>query len=91
MAEVYAWCEEPEKHTQPDELILLGYIDRFGAQAVFGRALTARELRGMVLAENVKNAYESRKKSDNWGAWQLTHPDEDRLLVKAMEAWQMRV
>jgi hypothetical protein len=72
----------------PDELILLGYIDRFGAQAVLGRALSAGEIKSMVLAENVKNAYQERQNSQDWAVWKRDNDAKANLLNEAMELWQ---
>jgi len=69
-------------------LILLGYIDRFGAQAVLGRPLSAREIRGMVLAENLVNAYKERKASSDWAEWAADNPAMNELLNEAMSLCQ---
>jgi hypothetical protein len=74
----------------PGELILLGYIDRFGAQAVLGRPLSAREIRGMVLAENVVNAYREREASSNFAIWMDENEGKAILLNEAMLLWQMQ-
>jgi len=85
---VYGYCEN--EAPQPEELILLGYIDRFGAQAILGRTLSAREVRAMVLAENVMRAYRTRKAAQNWVEWAKQHPEDNALLNEAMKLWQMQ-
>lgn len=69
----------------PRELQLLGYADRFGVEAVYGRMPGAGELRAMVLAENVVTAYHSRQKSENWAKWAQENPDMNRLLIMAVQ------
>jgi len=86
MAAAYAFADEDGE--QPEELILLGYIDRFGAKAVMGRALSAREIRGMVLAENVVNAYKERQAASDWTIWTDNNKDKARLLNEAMRLCQ---
>ena len=70
----------------PRELELMGYVTRFGAAAVFGRTPGAGELRRMIAAENVVNAYNARKASENWAEWASAYPAANRLLIKAMQA-----
>ena len=67
------------------ELIQLNYIDRFGAQAVMGRNLGYLELRHMVLAENVLNAYNNRAKSQEWATWAKENPEQAELLAEAVK------
>lgn len=88
MAEAYAYCESDAP--QPEELILLGYVDRFGAQAVLGRALSAREIKSMVLAENVVRAYRERQAAQDWAIWAKDNPDKAHLLNEAMRLCQMQ-
>jgi hypothetical protein len=54
-------------------------IDRFGAQAVYGRTLGVKEIRRIAAAENVVNSYRSRQASTDWYAWAKDHPDMARL------------
>ena len=90
MAAVYGYAETGGQ--QPDELILLGYIDRYGVEQVLGkRQLSAKEIREMTLADNVLRAYRSRQASENWAAWAEAHPGENRLLIEAMEQWQTHI
>lgn len=62
----------------PDELLLLGYIDRFGVEAVMGRReLSAGEIRRMFTTENIVNAYLSRKaamEGGNVAEWATKNP-----------------
>lgn len=52
------------------EISVLKKIDRFGIEAVLGRRqLYYGELRKMIAAENIVNAYESRQRSENWADW----------------------
>jgi len=67
----------------PQEIRLARYIDRFGAQAVIGRTLSANEVNRIMAAEEVMAAYQSRAKSDNWAAWAGEHPHYAELLSRA--------
>jgi hypothetical protein len=68
---------------QPFELQLLGYIDRFGVEAVVGRPiLSAGEIRRMIAAHNVYTAYRSRAASDDWAKWAHEHPTYAAILAE---------
>ncbi len=69
----------------PAELKLARCIDRFGAQAVIGRTLSAREVNRIMAAEAVIASYQSRAKAADWAAWANTHPGEAELLSRAAE------
>lgn len=77
------------KAPPPDEWILLGYLDRFGAEATFSRAPTPREMRAMVLVENVISAYRESKATSNLADWVRNNRDKYRMLNEASELWQM--
>jgi hypothetical protein len=64
----------------------LAIIDRFGAQAVYGRALTANEILRMMRAEHVLQAYVARTASADWAEWTERNPDKAELLIEAMKA-----
>lgn len=66
------------------EIRLLRNVDRFGAQAVFGRTLGAKEIRQMLTAEAIVQAYHERAASENWAAWEQDNPGRAALLHKAM-------
>jgi hypothetical protein len=52
------------------EIDTLNKIDRFGLEAITGRRqFYFGELRRLVVAENIVNAYQSRAKSQSWAAW----------------------
>ena len=68
----------------PREVKLLSQINRFGGQAIYGRAIGAGELKGMLLAEMVVNAYQAREKSGEWAKWAGENPDLNRLLIMAV-------
>ena len=67
-------------------MVLLRYIDRFGAQAVLGRTLGAGEMRRMAAAERIVNAYQSRKKADSWAEWAEMFPELNAILEDAILA-----
>jgi hypothetical protein len=66
----------------PNDLMLLGYIDRFGVEAVMGRPiLSAGEMRRMAAQENIVTAYQSRKTSENWAEWATKNPSLVSILA----------
>ena len=64
----------------PHELETLRYLDRFGVQAVYGRVLSAKEIRQMTIVENLINAYKSREQSGDWVNWAKDHKEMNKLL-----------
>ena len=84
MAVVYAYADGG--HPAPPELRLLREIDRFGAQAVFGRPLGAGEMRRMMIAETIVHAYRARAAAENWAAWETANPELAALLNAALKA-----
>lgn len=67
---------------RPDELILLSYIDRFGVEAVTGKkTLSFGDVRRMITAENIVEAYRDRKGSGNWAEWAEKNPAVSALLM----------
>jgi hypothetical protein len=59
-------------------------IDRFGLEAVTGRRVFYfSEIRRLIYAENIVNAYESRARSKNWVEWATTNPRQAELLAEA--------
>ena len=73
-------------HPAPPELRLLHEIDRFGAQAVFGRPLAAREMRQMMVAEGIVHAYHAHAAAENWAAWETANPELAALLNAALKS-----
>lgn len=53
----------------PVELQTGQYITKFGAWAVMGRPLYLHEIKEIIIAENVENAYRSRRASGDWAKW----------------------
>ena len=84
MAAAYACADGG--HPAPPELRLLREIDRFGAQAVFGRPLGAKEMRQMMVAEGIVHAYHARAAAENWAAWETANPELAALLNAALKA-----
>ena len=81
MVASYAYAEEGDQ--MPDELILARTVDKYGAQAVFGRILSFHEIRMMTLSDNVVTAYMERARSENWAQWAEANPGRARLLNTA--------
>ena len=78
MVAAYAYADEGGQI--PDELVLARSVDRYGVQAVFGRTLSFHEIRMMSLADNIVNAYQERKRSDNWAQWAEANHGKAELL-----------
>lgn len=66
-----------------DELILGWSVEKYGAQAVYGRTLSFHEIRMMDLADNIVKAYHERKRSENWAEWAENNRTKSRLLNNA--------
>ena len=80
MAAAYAYADGG---LLPKELRTLWLIDRLGVQAILNRPyLGSRELRTMLLAERVYNAFMEMKKTD-WGTWALANPEDAEMLDSA--------
>jgi len=78
MAAAYAYADGGP---QPEELRRLWLIERFGVQAILNRPyLGSKELKSMLLAERVYDAYKDREKSTEWATWALSNPVESELL-----------
>lgn len=72
-AEVGHYSKEMEK---------LSRIDRFGIEAVTGRKVFLfGEFIRLRMAENVVNAYNSRKNAGNWAEWVTSNPRAAELLA----------
>lgn len=62
------------------EVEALELIDRFGAQAIYGRVLGVSELRAMYHAERIVNAYRARARAESRVDWNEAHPASAKLL-----------
>lgn len=83
MTEAYLYVDSDKPSSIPHELVDLPYIDRFGVEAVYGRkTLSAKEIRNMLIAENVVNAYNARRAAmgDNVAKWASENESAARLL-----------
>lgn len=67
------------------EIRLIRSVDRFGAQAVFGRTLSAKEIKQMLIADAIVEAYHARARSKDWAAWETDNPERATLLNAAMK------
>jgi hypothetical protein len=66
------------------EMEKLKRIDRFGLEAVTGRRVFYfSEIRRLIYAENIVNAYESRAQSKNWVEWATSRPRMAEILAEA--------
>lgn len=67
------------------QIRLLQYIDRFGVEAVMGRKqLYAGEMRRMIHAENIVNAYRQRNQMEA-AEFVKENPDMSRMLLEAQK------
>jgi len=85
MSSAYAYAEGGPI---TDELLIGWAVDKYGAQAVYGRALSFHEIRMLDLASNVLMAYRERDRSDNWAIWADNNPEKARILSIAGKAAQ---
>lgn len=69
----------------PREIELGRVVDRFGAQAVFGRAIGSKEIRRIAMAERTVRLFRERERAENWAAWVVNNPEEAELLSRAAE------
>lgn len=65
------------------EILLLQYIDRFGPQAVLGRPLYYREIRRLLMIENIQIAYKAQTASKDFAQWAKDNPKLAELLNRA--------
>lgn len=81
MADAFMYASEGH---YSQEIDTLNKIDRFGIEAIIGRRqFYYGELRRMILAENIVNAYRTRAKSSNWPAWVQENPVMADILMEA--------
>ena len=86
-ADAYKHAEDARCYSR--EIDLLAKIDRFGIEAVLGRkTFYVRELRCLILAENIVHAYKIREASSNWAAYALDNPEMASILVEAQKLCQ---
>lgn len=81
MARAYRYAEGDGP--APREYDLLCAIDRFGAQAVMGRPLYAREIKRLLVTENIITGYKARETSENWVEWARDNRALSALLMQA--------
>lgn len=60
-------------------------IDRFGAQSILGRVLYRGEVRAMVVADNIRRAFQAREASGDWAKWAEQNPGMNDLLNEAVK------
>ena len=74
-------------------------VDRFGAQAVFGRVLGVVEMRRMAMARQICDFYYARDRyrdgdgKKNWVEWSDQNSEASEILMKAeleSKAWQQK-
>ena len=63
---------------------MLYAVERFGAQSVFGRVLSAGEIQRMMTVERIVQGYKAKNASPDWAKWAEEHPELDALLNIAM-------
>ena len=86
MSSAYAFAEGDAPI--PDEVVLARSIERYGAQAVYGRTLSFHEIRMMTMAENIVNAHQARKRSESWAEWAEKNPGLAELLGVAGKLYE---
>lgn len=85
MAHAYKFAAGDEP-LPPAELNLIRLVERFGAQTIYGRPLSAGEVIKMITVERIINAYESMHLSKNWAQWAKDNPIEFEFLMQVKKA-----
>ena len=65
------------------ELLLLATINKYGVDAVMGRAFSYNEILSMNTAESIVHAYNERAKEEDWVKWNQENPYKASLLNEA--------
>ena len=68
----------------PVELNILSVINRFGSDAVYGRPLWTHEIKNLISAEVIRDAYNAREESGDYADWCKKYPARARTLNDAM-------
>ena len=58
-------------------------IDRFGAQAVFGRPLGVDEITSMRVVENIILSVKARERASDYAKWVTDNPEAQELISDA--------
>lgn len=66
----------------------LAMIDRFGAQAVFGRTLGYGEMQRMMAVESVYRGTKAKNAAPNQVEWAKRNEQLDQLITKGMLTWR---
>jgi len=61
-------------------MIAAALLDRFGAQALYGRTLGFGEARRILLVAQIIESYRERNSAQNWAGWTAAFPEKSRLL-----------
>lgn len=81
MAAAYAYADGGRLSP---EIEALKMIDRFGAQAVYGRPLGIGEMRRLLTAERIVKIYVDRAEFETgYANWGIANPDAARILERA--------
>lgn len=83
IALAYRYAESGGEGEPPAEIKLLRAIERFGVHGVYGRPLTANEIKRMNVSQNIINWFNERATSQNWATWNMEHRDYARILSDA--------
>lgn len=78
MARVYRYLEDDGP--APIELRTRNLVERYGAQAIYGRPLTVSEITRLDAVSSLTQVFYSWKRSDNWATWEKANPKEAELL-----------
>ena len=84
MARAYLYADG--RGPAPHEIEAGKLLDRWGAPAVFGRALGYGEIQRIHAAEMVVRAYRQSRAAENWAQWYQDNPEVAQVLITAMEA-----
>jgi len=68
----------------PPDLEAAWLVERYGAQAVYGRPLTVREVRQMSAAENVHDSIKGLRAAKSWAKYSQSEPRKYRIASEAL-------
>lgn len=82
MGAAYRYANNRAHEKPPRDLEMFWMIKTFGWEAA--HTAPAGELRRMMIANNVYEAYMSRERSNEWGEWAEANPEANDMLNRAM-------
>jgi len=73
------------QHTLSPEYTLLLNIQKYGAEAVMGRALWHEEILAFNAIQRIISAYSAKTAAKDWAKWAQDNPSDNAILTEAMK------